>query len=54
MEIEKPKTKNFSLKGVAWGTPEFYEIINQAKEQQAKQEEYERTIEAISIIKGEY
>jgi hypothetical protein len=54
MEIEKPKIKDISLKDVAWGTPEFYEMIKQAKEQQAKQKEYERTIEAIRTIQGDY
>lgn len=34
MDIKKPKTENFSLKNVAWGTREFDEIINNAKQQQ--------------------
>jgi hypothetical protein len=51
LEIQKPKQKEFSLRNITWGSPEFYKIIDEANKQELEQELYERTIEAIRIIK---
>ena len=30
LEIQKPKQKEFSLRNITWGSPEFYKIIDDA------------------------
>lgn len=53
MDINKPKIKNVSLKNVDWGSPEFDKLILEAREQEQKRKEYERTIKAIKTIHGD-